>query len=72
MAFEFTEEHWQKIEKMAGSVKAIEQELKGYDGNPGLCKKVDNNTKAINKLWIVIAFVIGATGISIGILQVLG
>jgi len=39
--------------------------LLGVNGNPGLCKIVDRNTKMINKLWI--AIVIIATSIGGGV-----
>jgi len=39
--------------------------LLGVNGNPGLCKLVDRNTKMINKLWI--AIVIIATSIGGGV-----
>ena len=39
--------------------------LLGVDGNPGLCKLVDRNTKMINKLWV--AVIVIATSIGGGV-----
>ncbi len=46
--------------------------LKGYNGNQGLCDKVDANCKSINKLWIAMA-VMGASigGSAYGIVKAL-
>jgi len=39
--------------------------LLGVNGNPGLCKLVERNTKMINKLWV--AVIIIATSIGGGV-----
>ena len=39
--------------------------LLGVDGNPGLCKLVERNTKMINKLWV--AVIVIATSIGGGV-----
>jgi len=39
--------------------------LLGVNGNPGLCKLVERNTKAIQKLWV--AVIIIATSIGGGV-----
>ena len=46
--------------------------LQGYNGVPGLCKMVDDNHKAINRLWIVVT-VLGASigGSAYGIVKAL-
>jgi len=36
--------------------------LLGVNGNPGLCKLVDRNTRMINKLWIAIAAIATSIG----------
>ena len=43
--------------------------LIGVNGNPGLCKLVERNTKAIQKLWI--AFIIIATSLGGGVYGVI-
>ena len=72
MAFEFTEKHAQLIQETHDKVNGIELVLKGYNGKQGLCWQVDNNTKAINKLWIVLAFLGGGGGISFGLIKLIG
>jgi len=42
----------------------------GVNGNPGLIKLVDRNTKMINKLWI--AVVVIATSIGGGVYGIIG
>ena len=39
--------------------------LLGVNGNPGLCKLVDRNTRMINKLWV--AVIVIATSIGGGV-----
>ena len=36
------------------TLSEVVQVLKGYNGDEGLCEKVENHTRAINKLWIAI------------------
>ena len=43
-----------KLDTMAEDVVAVKTALKGYDGQVGLCKQVERNSKAIAKLWICI------------------
>ena len=54
------------------SLVEIKTVLKGYNGNEGLCKKVNNNSKAINKLWIMVA-ILGTSlgGSAYGIIRAL-
>ena len=71
-----TDKEWQELDKalktILADVSAIKQELKGYDGNEGLCKQVANNTKAINKIWVAIAILIVTIGgNAYGLVQVL-
>ena len=63
------EEYLDLIAEIHTKVKNIEQVLKGYDGNPGLCKIVESNRKAITKIWIIIAFVLGGGGFTFGIAE---
>lgn len=52
----------QLLENMSTDIAEIKVVLKGYDGDEGLVKKVENNTKQIAKLWIAIAAIIASTG----------
>ena len=46
--------------------------LIGVNGNPGLVKLVDRNTKMINKLWIAIAIIATSIGGGVyGIIELL-
>ena len=72
MSFEFTERHAQLIQETYDKISSIEIVLKGYNGNPGLVERVESNTKAINKIWIVLAFFAGGGGVSFGIIKLLG
>jgi len=46
-------------------ITEIHAVLLGVNGNPGLCKLVDRNTKMINKLWV--AVIVIATSIGGGV-----
>ena len=50
------------LEQMAKDITEIKTTLKGYNGSQGLCDKVEANTKAINRLWLVIT----AMAVSLG------
>jgi len=46
--------------------------LLGINGNPGLIKLVDRNTKAIQKLWILMAVILASIGGGVyGIIELL-
>ena len=47
------------IQKDLTEIKIV---LKGYDGTAGLVKQVQNNTRAVNKIWIVIAVLVATAG----------
>jgi len=36
--------------------------LLGVNGNPGLCKLVDRNTRMINKLWVTVIILAASVG----------
>ena len=58
-----------EVQKDVGEVK---QALKGYNGQIGLCKQIENNTKQIAKLWIVIVAITVSLGGGIwGIVQLI-
>jgi hypothetical protein len=40
----------------------VHSTLLGTNGQGGLCRQVDKNTKAINKIWILLAIIIAAGG----------
>ena len=58
--------------KSNNSLIEIATVLKGYNGNPGLCKIVDDNCKSINRIWIALA-ILGASisGGAYGIVKLL-
>jgi len=43
-------------------ITEIHAVLLGVNGNPGLCKIVDRNTKAIQKLWVVVIIIATSMG----------
>ena len=46
--------------------------LLGVNGNPGLCKLVDRNTKMINKLWVAVIVIATSVGGGVyGIIELL-
>ena len=46
--------------------------LKGYNGDAGLCEKVESHTKAINKLWIAVTVIgVSLSGSAYGIVRAL-
>jgi hypothetical protein len=53
-------------------ITEIHAVLLGVNGNPGLCKRVESNTKNINKLWIAVVVIALSTGGGIyGLVQAL-
>jgi len=50
------------IVKTHEDVSEIKIVLKGYNGQPGLCKQVECNTKAIAKIWVTLAVLIASAG----------
>ncbi len=63
----------QKLDDLIEDVREIKTALKGYDGQVGLCRQVENNAKAINKIWIVVVFIFASIGGSTyGIVRLLG
>lgn len=44
------------------TVAGIEQLLKGYDGQTGVVKQVENHGKQLNKIWLILAVLIPASG----------
>jgi len=59
-------------EKHSSNLVEITTVLKGYNGNRGLCKQVDDNSRAINRMWIALG-IIGASvgGSAYGIVKAL-
>lgn len=52
----------EKVDKMAYDISDIKVALKGYNGQEGLCKKVNQNSKSINKVYIYLAILAASTG----------
>ena len=53
-------------------ITEIHAVLLGVNGNPGLCKLVDRNTKMINKLWIAVIIIATSVGGGVyGIIELL-
>lgn len=50
----------EKIDKVVSDIGEIKVLLKGYNGQEGLCKQVENQGRHIQKLWVVIA-ILGAS-----------
>ena len=58
------------VEEVKDDVIEIKQALKGYNGQVGLCKQVENNSKQIFKLWIaIVALAVSVGGGIWGIVQ---
>jgi len=51
-------EHLEQVKQDLDEIKTV---LKGYNGNVGLCKQVENHTKSLNKIWIVLAIIAAST-----------
>jgi len=53
-------------------ITEIHAVLLGVNGNPGLCKLVERNTKAIQKLWIAVIIIATSVGGGVyGIIELL-
>jgi len=40
----------------------VHSSLMGANGQGGLCRQVERNTRSINKIWICLAFIAAGTG----------
>jgi hypothetical protein len=59
----------EKLDIAVDKTTKIHSVLFDTNGNKGLCSKVDDNGKNIVKIWIVIAFIAGSTGIGFGLVN---
>ena len=57
----------QMIRDTQAKVQGIEQLLRGYNGESGLCRDVENNHRRIHRLELLLAFAAGGGGITGGI-----
>lgn len=69
MPFEFTEYHAKLIEETHDKVIKIETII--GNGTQGLFQQVRNNTKAITKIWLILAFIAGGGGLGLGIIELI-
>ena len=53
------EEHLEELLADVGDVKVV---LKGYNGKKGLCQQVENNTRQIQRIWIILAILVASSG----------
>ena len=54
-------------DSVLGDLRSIKQELKGFNGTPGLCKRVSNLEKIVRRIVYSLCFVGGGGGIVAGI-----
>jgi len=54
----------QMIRDTHAKVQGIEQLLRGYNGESGLCRDVENNHRRIHRLELLLAFAAGGGGIT--------
>ncbi len=59
---ELWEETHRDGEETRKDVAALMQAVKGYNGRGGLCQQVENHTKQIARLWIVVTVILCTTG----------
>ncbi len=52
----------EEIKSMHDDIIEIKTTLKGYNGDVGLCDRVEANTKALNKVWIIIGIIAASSG----------
>ena len=50
----------------------LKQELKGFNGTPGLCKRVNNLEVIVKRIVYTLCFVGGGSGLVAGISKLLG
>jgi len=63
----------EKVDSLIEDVREVKTALKGYNGQIGLCKQVENNARAINKIWITLAVIIASCGGgTYGLIQLFG
>ena len=43
-------------------ITEIHAVLLGVNGNPGLCKLVEKNTRSLHKLWVIVLVLATSTG----------
>ena len=51
---------------------AVKQELKGFNGTPGLCKRVSNLEITVRRVIYSLCFIGGTGGVVAGISKVIG
>ena len=52
----------EKLQKIHDDIAEIKTALRGYNGQVGLCKQVEINTKEIRRLWIAVLVIVLSTG----------
>ncbi len=53
-------------------LNALKQELKGFNGNPGLCKKVRDLEKTVRRIIYALCLAGGSGGVWAGISKLIG
>ncbi len=66
---ELTQEHLIMIQETHDKIIRIETLL--GNGDAGLCRQVSTNTKRINSLCIILAFIGGGGGVALGVVELL-
>ena len=51
----------QLLEDLIKDVAKVKIALKGYNGQEGLCDKVEQQGKAITRLWLTLALIVPAS-----------
>ena len=62
MAHEDISEMKADVKQLVADMSEVTTALKGYNGQVGLCRQVEKNTKAITKLVIVIVIIAVSIG----------
>jgi len=62
----------EKLDQALRKLDSIEQELKGFNGSPGLCKRVCNLERIVRRIIYALCTAGGGTGIFVGIEKLIG
>ena len=62
----------EKLDIAIKKLDSIEQELKGFNGSPGLCRRVCNLEKVVKRIIYILCIAGGGTGIFAGVDKLVG
>ncbi len=62
----------EKLDLVIRKLDSVEQELKGFNGNPGLCKRVSGLEKTVRWIINTLCLAGGSGALAVGISKLIG